>query len=1144
MTPTPDEEATIEEVIEENNAERFNDWSRVDPDQDLARTDDEVLAQWESEDGKLVMVVTRDERDDEVQYNARVEALEDDVPFSRRHPARWKDSLETALNEAIEWLRYHQPGVPFPTFSLRVEGGIFKPLVDLLRRFGGGDVLIDVRDDSIVFESASHVNAVDFRITQADMEEFSVDQEGEAVVDSDFMWDALKPVNFSDIVPVAMDGGVERPRLQVASQSTPASISADFLRRQVPEAYPYDARFTVPGLEYRDKIRAAGIIEADDTILGVRDGVAFFRVEDRENSEEVTGRFDATDVEGEQVVIVASDRLQELRRAVPRPSQTPLTFTFPGNKPMLVEYTVGETDVDVRIALKRGAVPREVEMPPEEVVVPEGEEVPDEAESDEQPVVAEGEEVDAALEEAIEEVNGGTDDEGGDEGEEEMVKRTLRSVEWELLVEALDWSAAQASEQDSARSAIIMHEIADDLREQSAPTRELEADDWATAVSVARFVANEAEMGDDPEDAADDLRLIADKLESHGKVGEPRVEIVQPEDPGDGDGEPPTGGDPGVIELAIRVEEAIGNRYVYAPPPQSVSLAISEEIADATEERLGPANPNLENVRVGTAFVTDDEVATNREFLRVEVDENYLPDDEEGEDEREVPPEGEMEPEAGEADLFVRSVGGTPNYVVEGSHPSEVEDEAIEAALETLGPPGQFDLGEEVGRIEYRGDAITAFDFEGGQEALTEAPDEDGEEVEEAEEVELEEVVDDVPEGFGVTVEGTFDDEVIEEGEFEEVVEEVDELSKSQVEVIVEGATIGVTAQARIVQGRLIDIILSLEHASPVSFTTDAGSVKTIMGDTRRQSVHNAIERWEAVVRIGSLTDGQVASINEARVELNDQFDLDISLLEPSDIEGFSEGDVREITDGATAGVSVEVRANPDADSLRINMEPDPASDVAFAGSLQEVQGALSNPGGVIRDALEEWRENVDLATLDIDSVSRARTRLEKRFDVSLPRVEDPDDGDAPTGDRGELLDVWTSLTVDMETVEIDEGELVQQGGYSLPVEIDNEFAQFADEEGKTQIEQGLTIHHTDAVHDEVHAIIARALDAEPENFYDGSKESELDHYDRFYRFTLTRNSAPGAWTNPRFAPSTLFKLLEPVNGTEIKVVSRGSPLA
>lgn len=1384
MSPTSNEQETIDRVIEQQDAEALNRWQRVEPDQDHVELDDEVLAQWESDDGTLTIVVTRDERDDDTVYNVRVETLEDDVPFSKRHPVRWEESLESALDDAIIWMRNHRPGVPFPTFSMRIEGGIFKPLVDLLRRFGGGKTLIEVREEGILFESASHVTFADFLIPAGDMESYDVEQTGEATVDADAIWNALKPVNFSDVVPVSMDGSEPRPRLGVAAQNMAARVSADYLRRRPPAPTPFDARFTVPGLEFRDKMRAAGIIDSDSMVFGARDGAAFFIVEDPKVGEEVTGRFDTTELEGEQVVVVDPNFLQELRKAAPRPSQTPMTFTLRGDDPMLAEYTVGDTDVDVRIAHKTGAVPREVNLPPAEVVVPEDAQVPEEEPEpevdfsaveaaieqsapgvqaaveeedgmftvtltpdpngikyvDESPIerdggslgfaikraletwelavdkrtlpwgqiegmrrdaregvdvtiprfpitdeisthqiginapiegrgdkkwsilaeglhpqetrqelrdelerrlgkdviealfdatprgtgnvigeatwvrdeltsvdldmehigellasakrerenaaeaenvpesvngwdlgastdrltgwaapfdggiavfetfdqhsvrVRQGEEVDlglaeidgrpewvndvrirgglkrfrgpwenmldlavewmethdapvtpeaanrsvdptaffdvpdesegeedadgvdAALEEAVEEMEESHDDESSAIPKDSPTDRRLSPDEWELLIDAINWATARASEADHATSALTLREISHELSGQSGAVRKLTPEEWATVVEAARFVAFEAEHGGDPLDAAQDLSDIASKLV--GQAVHPDVDplVVHEIKEGDEGDEPPTEG----------------------------------EVEEEPEE----------------------------------------------EEEAPTPPPEEEEPEEGEAEVVVRTIGGNPNYVVAGTHPGKVEDEAINAVLDTLGQPGQFDLGSIVASVEYRGDTITAFDFSAGEELIAEMDADEDDEPEEVEEVDLEDVVDDVPEGFGVTVEGTFADEVIEAGEVEEVIEEVDELSKSEVETIVEGATEAATAQARVVDGRLIDIVLNLEHASPVSFTVETGSVKTIMGDTRRESIQNAIDRWEAVTRIGSLTDGQVASINEARLALNEQFDLDIPLLEPSDIEGFSEGDIREIVEESTAGVSVSVKTNPDADSLRVQFDQDVGSDVAFAGTLQEVQGQVTNPAGAIRDALNEWAEDADLATVDLDAVNRARTRVERRFDLNLPRLEkEGGEAAAPKG-RSALLDQWNSLMVDMELVELDEDVLIEQEGLALPVEVDQEFSQFADEEGKTQIEQGLLIHHTEDVHDEVHAIIARALDSEPEDFWDSSKPSELEGYDLFYRFTLTRNNAPGQWTNPRFAPSTLFKLLRPVDGDRIKIVSRGAPLA
>jgi hypothetical protein len=1061
MSVTESEEDLVEDVIEREGAQQIERWSRTDPDY----TDDTFL-QWTDEDETIVVYIEKEILDDEPRYTARAEPDDDDVPLSKKSIERLSESLESAIDEAVQWMRRHRPGVDMPTFTARIEGGIFKPLMNVIRRFGGGKTLIEARQRELYFESASHVNQVEFTISTADMKSYDVEQAGEVVVDSSFLWDALKGVNYSDTVPVAFDAGQERPKLQVADSSDFGKVSADFFRRSAPEPFPYTAQFAIQGLEFRDVTKAARVTDADSAIIGALDGVAFIQAISADQQVEFTGRFETTELEGEQVVLIAHDRLQNLRKTVPRPSQTDLRFTLKDNDPMLVEFGVDGTNVDVLIALMTGPIPREFDFPPEEITVPED--------------TAADEQVEAAAEES------------------ETV-----TVGWPEAVEYL---------------------------------RQHYGDSYEERIGLSS-----------------DLSSFADE---HGYE---RVAAL---------------GDEGVTQPLIRYQDV---------PPE-----------DAWNQIENYAGDDAEAVRdIIIAYAAADAVT----LARSKAGESDV-----------SPPDEEEPPDEETASILVSLIGGAQNYNVPGRIPGAVEDEAIGAARDTLGPPGQFDVNDTVGQVTFRGSDVESISLEAGQDRLSEETDEespDGDDGDGADGEDLLTLPVSVDEAFhdgfiyvtphntvnlevsneidqemedrlgdagqyqsGVWVGKAFvtpednamarelvrvkpDSGLLEDDQDVEAVEEPptpaeepDELSRGEMETIIEQATRGITVDLQKMADEFRQFRLDVVQGEGIRFRQDADRITASSGDAPGETIRNALERWNEFAIIDRLDPDDVAEINQKREALIDQFGIEIPLLPQPTIEGLDDEDIQRIVQRGTQGVDAEVSINPDADSLRIRMEPVRESQAAYSATLGEVQGQASNPGGAIREALEEWEDAVDGATVNIERVNRRRGRLGREFDMSLPEIEAPSSGTADARDRSELVDEWNTIMEDLETVPIDKDRISGQEDQPIPVEIDEQFAEKLDNDEAKQIEQGLQVHHTDEIHEDVHAFIAQLLGAEPENFYDGSKPSELPNYDRYYQFTLSRNNAPGEWTNPRFAPSTLFEILAPLDGDRIKILARGAPLA
>lgn len=1440
------DEETIREVIEEQEADEVGRWRRVNPDQELAGVDDEVLVQWEDPNGEIAVYVTRDDTDDGTQYNARAEAVVDDLPFSNTSISVFGESLESTLDDAIQWMRRHRPGVPIPTFSMRIEGGIFKPLMDAVRRLGGNHVLIEVRNDGVVFESSSPFNHIEFRIPSADMEEFSVDREGELTAKSDKIWDALKPVNFSDIVPLAIDASEDRPRLQVAAQSSSARVAAEFNRRSIPDPHPFDARFTVPGLEYDRVMNGARIIDSETSVFGARDGVAFIRIEDDTTGDEFTARIETSDIEGEQVVTVNPDFLQALRRAVPRPSQTPLTFTFKGNEPILSEYTVGDTDVDVRIALRTGAVPREVELPPEEITIPESDgidieetgtvvfrspprmeersivihgapDVPtdlkDEAANrvagqltDEQRILLQGR-VPPSIEIGSVTFQGGKiqsidlDESaipsGAQPGDGEGVPDAVGPFELrESAADRVYWAVEDGTgvevvERDGVWVAFVTDDLGTRTRLGAAQTREgginialrnlREYQDERAAREAARDPGGvgigrlRRVTGNDikgaPANALNSYfqsyeamrEASVAELDTIEGVGPTTIERLQenfgnPEEPPrvSDEGEMPEveGGDDALDEFA---REATGEfQGVNVPDDVDVVVRVIEDELGRNRFEAQPADPDVDAINQiippSRISRTVDDIRKRWKARQFDIGDivAYITvagggvrtvDTEPGEDllkseetdETEVPPP-EEEVEEVRTEIVVSLVGGTLNYIVTGTVPGSIKDEAIGAARDTLGPPGQFDADDTVGSVAYRGTEITGITFNSGRSLLADDADDDdavdlepagelvvgqrtvdvpqppdewdsvhfinrnqdnepdsgdrvvyvspsrlqsirldgtrvsnkwgirlmchpspipenptdeeilfgpgghdsesvrinlttgnvagsdaprilrenfptvAEAEEQCEGVDSDDVIelpvhvkDDFEDGFlyspppntvrlavsqkinaemanvlgdasqfgmdervgiavvtaasdpmdrdFVRVKGDVEADADDDGQIEaaeEVEAQTDEegLTRGQAETIIEEATLGVAVDLQMMADEFHEFRLDVVGGEGIRFRQDPDEITVSAGDDLRETVQNALERWREFAIISNLSGEQIADINQRREVLSNQFDVDLSPL-PQPVGGdLDVDDVERIVRKGTQSAIVDVTVNPDADSLRVRMEPDVDGQASYSATIEEVQGQATRPAGAIREALNAWEEAVDRATVDVDAVNRRRGRLAREFDMTLPEIEEPVTAESATGQRSELLDEWQSIMDDLDFVPVDESRLVGQSDTPIPVEVDEEFAEFADNEEKTQIEQGLQVHHTEDIHEEVHEFIAQLMGAEPENFYDSSKPSDIPGYDLHYTFTLTRSRSPGEWTNPRFAPSTLFQLLAPLDGDRIQIVSRGAPLA
>lgn len=430
---TDDEERLIEEILAEEDADDIAGWHRVGTVRGQPRRGNKLLLQWWNDDETIkVNFEYAEDTDDDgnrvIRWYSIMLGSDDISGVSTTYIKSRADDLEGALDGTIGFLRSHDPNAVYPIFSATMEGGILLPIVNALRRHTG-KVLVEVTSDAIHIDGATFSSTVELRIGRGSMERFDVQREGEIAVDSDDWWDAVSDFNYSDTVTFeTQEYEGEYRRFAAGKDTWFASHPVSARRRQLPEPFPFDARFAISGLEYRDVTLAVRHGSGDVAAFGVHEGVPIFVSEDRsefpgdgsgtfassEPIDTVRARFDPIEVEGEGVVAISPSWLHQLRQSIPRPSQTNVEFTIVRETPLLAEYSIDGIDVDVRIALEdvQKIDDFDLAIPVEEITVPEGpppEDVEDETEE--------------ALERAIEEVMGPED-----EDDEDLLRRPISVV--------------------------------------------------------------------------------------------------------------------------------------------------------------------------------------------------------------------------------------------------------------------------------------------------------------------------------------------------------------------------------------------------------------------------------------------------------------------------------------------------------------------------------------------------------------------------------------------------------------------------------------------------------------------------------------------------------------------------------------------
>lgn len=647
MPPTNAEETTITEVIADRDADTIGRWRRVDPEDDLALFDNEVLVQWQDGDDRLAVYVERGEHshgdnEGEAYYSTGVDAVGDGLSFSSKSLERRADTLETAMDAAIDYMGRTDPGVPLPTFSLSMEGGLLKPLAAYLDRLGGGNARIEVRDDGFYTESMAFTTGVDFFVPATDTEDYSVGGEGAFAVNNETLADALDPFKFGDEIGLSMDGDADEPRLDVGPRSIDVSHPLDYVEREFPEPEPPDFAFTADGLSFRDVERATRIAEFEHGALGVLDGVAFLQSQLDDGTEAFTARFDTSSVEGEGVVAVGLGPLREIRRAQPRLSQNDVTFTARFDAPLLVESTVGETNVDVRVVLADEAIPVDIDLPPAEIPTPDevADEPDDEDAIDAFAEAAADEAIDAPTDAAIPESVGVFD----------LREATDERVYWSVD----DGTGVEVVRRDGVWVAWARDDIGERTRIGAAPDREgavalatdaLEGyrdareargaarDPSAFEEGTFRRITGNDITGRPLDILADYFRTIDElressiaELEAIDGIGPKTLEALQanfdiddePSPVDIGDGEPT---DTNLLELPIvPIRTTAGLKYAVDPDVGQVVMAVDDDIDRLVKAEIGPAGQFTEGQRIGTAFVTDVDPWQQRSLERVEIE--------------------------------------------------------------------------------------------------------------------------------------------------------------------------------------------------------------------------------------------------------------------------------------------------------------------------------------------------------------------------------------------------------------------------------------------------------------------------------------------------------------------------------------------
>ena len=243
-----------------------------------------------------------------------------------------------------------------------------------------------------------------------------------------------------------------------------------------------------------------------------------------------------------------------------------------------------------------------------------------------------------------------------------------------------------------------------------------------------------------------------------------------------------------------------------------------------------------------------------------------------------------------------------------------------------------------------------------------------------------------------------------------------DELSRGEIETIVENATRGVDVSAIIIDENLQRVRLEPVGDPAVDASTQ---ITAIGGDTRREKVLAAIERWEASA-VPEAIDS--AELNTARQALNRQFNLSIPNYAPGvsddepapddeetgagtgdgeesgvDTEGDIPAQLEELFATELGGLGLPSRPRPPADFVveedmaRISARPNvpPEWEPVLKEEPGVVTGSLDDPEGFLADYLERLFQAIDFSKVDAAAINQRRGRLNDRFGLSLPLLDE-----------------------------------------------------------------------------------------------------------------------------------------------------------
>lgn len=408
-----DDRAFLSDLLRDRGAVSVDGWTQATPDEDIAPLTETLLTQWNNEDGSVSMIITRNEFTSDrtgktsITFRARlrgpavtarqirsrsVEIQPDDSATGSDIREEMEEAIEDTVDGALDWMDARDPNRPPPNVRFRMQGGLFIPLINAARRFGGS-ALIEADTHGVEIAASAFNSAVELDLPASDMESYDLRAAGAAAFSISDLWDAIKDFNFGDVITVeATPDDDRRPRLQTTGGGRiRMENAAGFRELLIPDPDPVDARFSLLGRDYTTVIRAgrpiATTMSEPVAAFGVLEGVPVFILESDE--EAIRARFDVIEVRGDALVAVLFSRLDELTKqnVIPRPASTEVTFTIAREVPLLAEWAVNGSDARVRIALSDPEAIEDFELrvPIEEVTVPEPE-----AEPEAEPMAAEG----------------------------------------------------------------------------------------------------------------------------------------------------------------------------------------------------------------------------------------------------------------------------------------------------------------------------------------------------------------------------------------------------------------------------------------------------------------------------------------------------------------------------------------------------------------------------------------------------------------------------------------------------------------------------------------------------------------------------------------------------------------------------------